>query len=83
MMIGDFVAINDLLCMDRNGIFQAEGFCRIRDQPRQGCGHILGQKAAVRAGISEHFLFVKALCIVQCLLCRKSQQTVGIPLERG
>ena len=54
-----------------------------RHQPRQRCRHILSQKTAVRARVSDELFLVQALCIIQGLLCCKAQQAVGIPLERS
>ena len=45
--------------------------------------YIFRQKSAVRAGVGDEPFFVKTLGIIQGLLCRKSQQTVGIPLQCG
>ena len=41
------------------------------------------QKSAVCAGVGDEPFFVKTLGIIQGLLCRKSQQTVCIPLQCG
>ena len=81
MVVGDFAAVDDLLHMDGNRLLHGKRLARIRHQPRKGCRHILRQKAAVRAGIGDEPFFVKALSVIQGLLCRKSQQTVCIPLQ--
>ena len=81
MVVGDFAAIDDLLHMDRKLFLHGKRLAHIRHQPRKGCRHILRQKAAVRAGVGDESFFVKALGIIQGLLCRKSQQTVCIPLQ--
>jgi len=83
MVVGDFAAIDDLLHMDGNRLLHGKRPARVRHQPRKGCCHILRQKAAVRAGVGDEPFFVKTLGIIQGLLCRKSQQTVGIPLQCG
>ena len=81
MVVGDFAAIDDLLHMDGNRLLHGKRPARVRHQSRKGSRHILRQKPAVRAGVGDKPLFVKALGIIQGLLCRKSQQTVGIPLQ--
>ena len=81
MVVGDFAAIDDLLHMDGNRLLHGKRLARGRYQSRKGCRHILRQKPAVRAGVGDEPFFVKTLGIIQGLLCRKSQQTVGIPLQ--
>jgi len=81
MVVGDFAAVDDLLHMDGNRLLHGKRPARVRHQPRKGCRHILRQKSAVRAGISDEPFFVKTLGIIQGLLRRKSQQTVCIPLQ--
>ena len=52
---------------------------------RKSCQHfliVIGDIAAISARISGKFLLIKALHIVQCLLCAVPQQTVCISLER-
>jgi len=44
---------------------------------------IVGDIAAISSGISGKFLLIKALHIVQRLLCAVPQQAVGIPLKGG
>ena len=83
MVVGDFAAVDDLLHMDGKRFLHGKRLSHIRRQPRKGCRHILRQKAAVRAGVGDEPFFVKALGIIQGLLCRKSQQTVCIPLQCG
>ena len=43
--------------------------------------HILGQITAVRSGIGDKLFFVKILRVIQGLLCRIAQHTVGITLQ--
>ena len=81
MVVGDFAAIVDLLHMDGNRLLHGKRPARVRHQPRKGCRHILRQKATIRSGIGDEPLFVKTLGIIQGLLCRKTQQAVGIPLQ--
>ena len=81
MVVGDLAAVDDLLHMDGKRLFLSKRPARVRHQPRKGCRHILRQKSAVRAGVGDETLFVKALGIIQGLLRRKSQQTVCIPLQ--
>ena len=83
MMVGDLAAVDDLLHMDGNRLFHSKRLARVRHQPRKGCRHIFRQKSAVCAGIGDETFFVKTLGIIQGLLCRKSQQTVCIPLQCG
>ena len=83
MVVCDLTAVDDLLRMNRNIFVKIKCSCGSRHQLRQGCRHILRQKAAVRAGIGDEPFFVKTLGIIQGLLRRKSQQTVGIPLQCG
>ena len=45
--------------------------------------HVLGKVAAVGAGIGDELLLIERLGVIEGLLCRKSQQPVGIPLEGG
>ena len=83
MVVGDLAAVDDLLHMDGKRLFHSKRPARICHQPRKGCRHILRQKSAVCAGVGDESFFVKTLGIIQGLLCRKSQQTVGIPLQCG
>ena len=83
MVVGDLAAVDDLLHMDGKRLFHSKRPARICHQPRKGCRHILRQKPAVCAGVGDEPFFVKALGIIQGLLCRKSQQTVCIPLQCG
>ena len=83
MMVGDLAAVDDLLHMDGKRLFHGKRLTRVRHQPRQGCRHVLRQKATIRSGIGDEPFFVKTLGIIQGLLRRKSQQTVCIPLQCG
>ena len=69
MVVGDFAAVDDLLHMDGKWLLHGKRLSHIRHQPREGCRHILRQKAAVRAGVGDETFFVKALGIIQGLLC--------------
>lgn len=80
---GSKVDLNDERAMDRKLFFHGKRPARVRHQSRKGSRHILRQKPAVRAGVGDEPFFVKTLGIIQSLLCRKSQQTVGIPLKGG
>ena len=42
--------------------------------------HIFRQKPAVGTGISDQFLFIEVLRVVQGLLCRVAKHTVGFSL---
>ena len=59
MVVGDFSAIDELLCMDGNGVLYTKGFGRLCHQIRKRSSHVLGQEAAVSAGISDELLFVE------------------------
>ena len=50
---------------------------------RDGPFHIVCQESAVGAGISAEFLFIERLQIVERLLGRVAEQSVGVALERG
>ena len=45
--------------------------------------HIFRQKPAVGTGISDQFLFIEVLRVVQGLLCRVAKHTVGFSLQAG
>ena len=82
MVVCDLFVIHNLLCMDGYIIHTLHGECvesQIYDV-RQAVCHIVSQKSAVGTGISDQFLFVEILGVVQSLLCRVAQHTVGISL---
>ena len=81
MVIGNFFPVDYCACMNRSGRLNTKRQSAVFCQSRKRYGHILGQIPAVRAGIRYQFLFIKALRIVQRLLCRKAEETVGFPLK--
>ena len=82
-MIADLFAVADL-----RGVYG----CRLADAA-DGSGHfyesrnlgfhVVGQAAAVRARIGADFLFIQALQIIERLLCRISEEPVGVALKGG
>lgn len=83
MVVADLAAVADLPCVHtlRRGCFADGG----------GNGHklrhrgfqIVGEKAAVRAGIGAELFLVEGLQVVKRLLCGIAQRAVGLPLEGG
>ena len=68
MVIGDLFTVADLSREDLRDLFLAEQDCGDGGNGRHGVRHVVGQKAAVGAGIGTELFFVKALRIVQRLL---------------
>ena len=83
VVVADFAVVDHLSCMGRHSFIHIKSFHSSRYQPRQRCRHIFRQKTAVCSGIGDELLFIKALSIVQGLLCSKAQQAVSISLEHG
>ena len=83
MVVGHFFVVDDRTGITGNGdpFAKRHGVGNQIDQHRQSLRHIRSQIAAVRAGIGAELLFVQILEVVQGLLGRISQQSVGIPLE--
>ena len=83
MVVGHFFVVDNLSRITGNGdpFAKRHGIGNQIDQHRQSLRHIRSQIAAVRAGIGAELLFVQILEVVQGLLGRISQQSVGIPLE--
>ena len=81
MMITDLAVVDYLFGINRYilGVskFRRHFSCEIRNH----IFHIFCKKTTVRSGIGHQFLFIKALRIIKCLLCRESQKTVGISLQ--
>ena len=85
MVVCDLFVIHNLLCMDRNIIHTLHGECvesQIYDV-RQAVCYIVSQESAVGTGISDQFLFIEILRVVQSLLCRVAKHTVCISLQTG
>ena len=83
MVVADLAAVADLPCVHtpRRGGFTDGGGngCKLRHRGFQ----IVGEEAAVRAGIGAELLFIECLQIVKRLLCGIAQRAVGLPLEGG
>ena len=82
MVVCDLFVIHNLLRMDRYVIHTWGGECvesHIYKVRKIVC-HIVCQVSAVGSGISDQLLFIKVLGVIQSLLCRIAQHTVGISL---
>ena len=81
-MVCDLFVIHNLLCMDGYIIHTIHGECveSHLHKVRHAVRHIIRQESAVGTGISDQFLFVEVLGVVQGLLRCITQHTVGIPL---
>ena len=85
MVVADFAVVKDRRRADRvcpkgiAGIFELPG--NRAGQCRQHVPHILRQVSAVRPGISDQFLLIQVLGIIQGLLGRESQDPVGVALQ--
>ena len=86
-MVGDFLPIdgaprpgNIIVCILAD---KAEKIFQFLGKFFQHILIIVSDIAAISSGISGKFLLIKALQIVQGLLCAVPQQTVCIALERG
>ena len=81
MMVTDLFIVNYLFCMDRNMSGISELPYQLVHQMGEHSFHVFRQKPAVRSGICHQLFFIKALGVIQSLLCRKSQEPVGISLQ--
>ena len=82
MVVCDLFVIHNLICMNGYFLNTLYGECvesQIYDV-RQAVCHIVSQEPAVGTGISDQFLFIEILGVVQSLLCRVAQHTVCISL---
>ena len=83
MVVADLFAVADLSCVHtpRRVCFADNGGhgCKLR----HGGFQIVGEKAAVRAGVGAELLFIERLQVVEGLLCGIAEAAVGLPLERG
>ena len=82
MVICDLFVIHNLLCMNWYVIHILHGECvesQLYEVGQAMC-HIFRQKPAVGTGISDQFLFIEILRVVQGLLCRVAKHTVGFSL---
>ena len=85
MMVCDLFVIHNLLRMDRYIIHTWGGEyveSHIYEVWQIVC-HIVRQVSAVGTGISDQRLFIKVLGVIQSLLCRIAQHTVGVSLQTG
>ena len=82
MVIGDLLVVHDLLRMDGSVIHAlcGEGLEGHTHQLRQAGSHVIGQEPAVGTGIGDELLFVEVLGVIQGLLCRVAQLSVGVTL---
>ena len=83
MVVADLAAVADLPCVHalRHGGFADGGGhgCKLR----HGGFQIVGEKAAVRAGIGAELLFIEGLQVIKRLLGGIAKAAVGLPLEGG
>ena len=85
MVVCDLFVIHNLLCINGYIIHTIYGECvesQIYEIWQIVC-HIVCQVSAVGSGISDQFLFIEILGVIQGLLCRIAQHTVGISLQTG
>ena len=83
MVVADLFAVAYLPCVHalRCGGF-ADGGGNGHKLRHRGF-HIVGEEAAVRAGIGAELLFIESLQVVKRLLGGVAEAAVGLPLERG
>ena len=82
-MIGHLLVVAHLLSEHRRGGIDSTNACSADHSSIYTVSHIFGEISAVGSGIGAELLFVQALNIVQSLLCRITQDTVGIALQRS
>ena len=83
MVVADLAAVADLSCVHtlRRGCF-ADGSGNGHKLRHRGF-QIVGEEAAVRAGVGAELLFIEGLQVIKRLLCGIAQRAVGLPLEGG
>ena len=83
VMVADFFAVAHLPCIHtpRRGCFADGG--GNGHKLRHGGFQIVGEEAAVRAGVGAELFLVEGLQVVKRLLCGVAEAAVGLPLERG
>ena len=81
MMVADLLIVDYLFCMDRNMSGISELPYQLIHQTGNHSFHVFRQKTAVCSRICHQLFFIKALGVIQSLLCRKSQEPVGISLQ--
>ena len=83
VVVADLAAVADLSCVHalRRVCFADNGGhgCKLR----HGGFQIVGEEAAVRAGVGAELFLVEGLQVVKRLLCGIAEAAVGLPLERG
>ena len=82
-MVADLFAAAHLPRTDGCGRLRAADARTAQRQRVYAALHIVGEIAAVGAGVGAELLFIKALQIIQRLLRRVPKQAVRIPLEGG
>ena len=85
MVVGHLLPVDDLSGVHGGGGVRGDItlFLHHLHQPRQHPRHVLREVAAVRPGVGDELLLIEALSVVQSLLRREAQLTVGVPLEGG
>ena len=83
MVIGHLLVVAYLLGKHRRRGIDSTNACRTNDSSFYAVSHIISEISAVSSGIGAELLFVQALNIVQGLLRRIAQDTVGVALQRG
>ena len=83
VVVSDARAVTDLLRVYACWRVSTQQLRRNAYKLRHRCGHAVGQIPAVRARVGHELLFVEALQIIQRLLRREAQLSVGLALERG
>ena len=68
VVVADLFAIDDLFSVNRNSAPKSKRCRRVHDQAGQTRRHVLGEVAAVGAGVSHQFLFIERLGIIEGLL---------------
>ena len=83
MVVADLFAVADLSCVHtpRRVCFADNGGhgCKLR----HGGSQIVGEEAAVRAGVGAELFLVEGLQVVKRLLCGVAEAAVGFSLEGG
>ena len=83
MVIGHFLVVAHLFCVDSRGRCHTTDSGGRRNKAADAVLHILGQKAAVCTGVGTELLFIEGLEIIKGLLGGVAQDAVCITLERG
>ena len=81
MVIADLTAVQDTICICRQGLHEAKLIPQLLCQSLRAVAHFIRQISAVGTGIGDQLLLIKALGIVQGLLGGEAVIAVGIPLQ--